>query len=88
MNSSQCYTVAKDDHTYPGLIFGPVPGHKAIKDRLHIDLNPADQDAEAERLLNLGAKRSDVGQDDHVTWVVLADPEGEEFCVPSAREQQ
>lgn len=79
--------VAKDDKTYPGLIFGPVPERKTVKNRLHIDLNPNDQDAEVERLLALGASRAEVGQTGDESWVVLADPEGNEFCVLSAREQ-
>jgi predicted enzyme related to lactoylglutathione lyase len=78
--------VAKSDHTYPGLVFVPVPETKTIKNRLHIDLNPDDQNAEVERLLALGATRTDVGQGDK-PWVVLADPEGNEFCVLTARER-
>jgi len=79
--------VAKDERTYPGLVFVPVPEGKAVKNRLHIDLNPDDRDAEVERLVALGATRVDVGQGPDVTWVVLADPEGNEFCVLRAREQ-
>ncbi len=67
----------------PGLLFVSVPEPKAGKNRLHLDFRPTDQDAEVERLLALGARRADVGQQD-VTWVVLADPEGNEFCVLSA----
>jgi catechol 2,3-dioxygenase-like lactoylglutathione lyase family enzyme len=62
------------------LLFLPVPEGKQIKNRLHLDLRPEDQDAEVERLIGLGARRVDVGQKD-VSWVVLADPEGNEFCV-------
>ncbi|MEH1126158.1 VOC family protein [Micromonospora sp. CPCC 206061] len=65
----------------PGLIFVPVPENKTVKNRLHIDLRPADQEAEVERLVNMGARHVDVGQGDDVSWVVLADPEGNEFCV-------
>jgi len=76
--------------TGPGLVFVPVPEGKQVKNRLHIDLAPprdGDQDAEVERLISLGATRADVGQEDaKVTWVVLADPEGNEFCVLSARD--
>jgi Glyoxalase-like domain len=72
--------VGADKHAYPGLCFGVVPETKAIKNRLHIDLDPDDQAAEVERLLALGARPADVGQGD-VPWVVLADPEGNEFCV-------
>ena len=79
--------IAKDRETYPGLIFVPVPERKSVKNRLHIDLNPDDQAAEVARLEELGGKRVDVGQSDEVTWVVMADPEGNEFCVLSAREQ-
>ena len=79
--------IAGDEHTWPGLVFVPVPEAKAVKDRLHIDLNPDDQDAEVERLERLGAKRIDIGQGE-VRWVVMADPEGNEFCVLTPREQQ
>ena len=67
----------------PTLVFVPVPEPKTVKNRVHIDLNPtgADQAAELERLLALGARRVDVGQTAEVTWVVLADPEGNEFCL-------
>lgn len=64
----------------PGMIFEPVPDHKAAKNRLHLDFRPDDQEAEVERLIALGATRVDIGQGD-VPWVVLADPEGNEFCV-------
>jgi hypothetical protein len=74
----------------PGIVFVPVPETKAVKNRLHIDLAPpagGDQAAEVERLVALGARRVDVGQDEsRVSWVVLADPEGNEFCVLSARD--
>lgn len=64
----------------PGLLFVAVRDPKTVKNRLHVDLRPGDQDAEVERLLGIGARRVDVGQAD-VSWVVLADPEGNEFCV-------
>jgi hypothetical protein len=70
----------------PALTFLPVPERKSIKNRLHIDVNPigCDQRQEVERLLDLGAQRVDIGQGTQ-TWVVLADPEGNEFCVLQAR---
>jgi hypothetical protein len=66
----------------PTIVFVPVPEAKTVKNRLHIDVNPVGctRDEEVDRLLALGARRVDVGQGDH-TWVVLADPEGNEFCV-------
>ena len=56
-----------------------VSREKAGKNRIHLDLAPDDQQAEVERLLALGARRVDIGQGD-VSWVVMADPEGNEFC--------
>ena len=70
-----------EDGVSPDLLFLRVPDAKRGKNRLHLDLRPDDQDAEVERLLKLGARRVDVGQDDSATWVVLADPEGNELCV-------
>jgi hypothetical protein len=71
----------------PILAFVPVPEAKAGKNRLHIDLAPGDRDAEVDRLVGLGATPVDIGQgrSESVSWVVLADPEGNEFCVLSAR---
>jgi Glyoxalase-like domain len=58
-----------------------VPEGKTVKNRLHLDLRPKDQAAEVARLEAIGARRTDVGQSAEVTWVVLADPGGNEFCV-------
>ncbi|GAA3336143.1 VOC family protein [Amorphoplanes nipponensis] len=71
----------------PVLTFAPVPEGKAGKNRLHIDVNATDreQDEEVRRLLGLGARPADVGQGPDVSWVVLADPEGNEFCVLAGR---
>ena len=68
----------------PGLLFTAVPEAKAGKNRLHLDFRPDDQAAEVGRLLSLGARHADVGQGVE-SWVVLADPEGNEFCVLAAR---
>ena len=70
--------------TNPEILFQPVPEGKSAKNRLHIDLRPDDQDAEVARAEKLGARRVDIGQGD-VSWVVLADPEGNEFCILRAR---
>ncbi|WP_341721362.1 VOC family protein [Micromonospora sp. FIMYZ51] len=64
----------------PGIVFVPVNGAKEGKNRLHLDLRPADREAEVERLVDMGARHVDVGQDGD-DWTVLADPEGNEFCV-------
>jgi hypothetical protein len=70
-----------EEGVVPDILFLPVPEGKTAKNRLHFDLRPSDQDAEIERLTNLGATRVDIGQSAQCTWVVLADPEGNEFCV-------
>lgn len=67
----------------PGLLFLGVPDDRVTKNRLHLDFRPTDQHAEVERLLELGATRCNIGQGD-VSWIVLADPEGNEFCVLSS----
>jgi hypothetical protein len=69
----------------PGLLFVGVPEQKSGKNRLHLDFRPDDQQAEVARLLELGATRADIGQGPDASWVVLADPEGNEFCVLSPR---
>jgi Glyoxalase-like domain len=63
-------------------VFVPVPDNKTGKDRLHIDVSPIDREPaeEVERLIALGARRVDIGQGD-VPWTVMADVEGNEFCV-------
>jgi hypothetical protein len=75
----------------PGLIFVEVPEAKAGQNRLHLDFRPvgadADQKAEVARLEGLGARRTDIGQGD-VPWIVMTDPEGNEFCILSASHSQ
>lgn len=70
----------------PTILFARVPEGKVVKNRLHLDVNPSDREQadEVVRLLALGARRVDVGQGE-VSWVVLADPEGNEFCVLATR---
>ena len=78
---------------YPGpgalpLVFVPVQDKKTGKNRVHLDLSsasPEDQTAQIERVLELGATRTDIGQGD-VPWEVLADPEGNEFCILEPRD--
>jgi hypothetical protein len=69
-----------EDGVAPDLLFLKVPEGKAVKNRLHLDLRPEDQAAEVARLEALGARRVSVGQGE-VSWVVMADPEGNEFDV-------
>jgi predicted enzyme related to lactoylglutathione lyase len=76
-------SVARPDKAGPTLDILPVPEAKRVKNRLHLDLRAdgTSFDAEVVRLEALGARRADVGQGPDVTWVVFADPEGNEFCL-------
>ncbi|MEV6372054.1 VOC family protein [Micromonospora musae] len=68
----------------PEVLFLAVPEGKVVKNRLHLDLEPADRtrDEEVERLLGLGATQvADHRRPDGSGWVLLADPEENEFCV-------
>lgn len=79
------FEIQPQPNQLPGILFLAVDEPKQGKNRLHIDLRPDDQAAEVERLIALGASRVDVGQGEDVSWVVLADPEGNEFCVLRSR---
>ena len=79
---------SREDCVVADLLFIKVPEPRAGKNRLHLDLRPEDQATEVARLEELGATRSDVGQGNNVTWVVMADPEGNEFCVQDAHPAQ
>ncbi|MDI3388185.1 VOC family protein [Streptomyces sp. B-S-A8] len=68
----------------PGLDFVRLNEAKKAKSRLHLDFRPEDQAAEVDRLLAHGARRVDIGQGEQ-PWVVLADPEGNEFCILGQR---
>lgn len=69
------------------LVFSRTEEPKSSKLRLHFDVNSTDrdQDAELERLRAAGARLADVGQSGQESWYVLADPEGNEFCLLRAR---
>lgn len=67
----------------PNRLFLSVPDDKVVKNRIHFDFRPDDQDSEVNRVISLGALQVDIGQDD-ANWVVLADPEGNEFCILAA----
>ncbi len=71
----------------PDILFLKNPDNKSVKNRLHFDLRPINQEAEVARLEALGAKQIEIGQADEpeATWIVMADPEGNEFCVLRAR---
>lgn len=72
-----------------GILFINVPDEKTVKNRLHFDLRPTDRtrDEEVERVIGLGARRADIGQGEQ-RWVVLADPEDNEFCILMSAEER
>jgi predicted enzyme related to lactoylglutathione lyase len=72
---------SEEDGVVPDLLFLRVPEGKETKNRLHMDLRPANQAVEVARLEDLGARQVSIGQGEDVTWAVMADPEGNEFCV-------
>ena len=78
----ECMIVSPDGHQR--LLFIEVPEEKRVKNRLHLDLEPADgtRDQELSRLISLGAReKDDLRRPDGSGWVVLIDPEGNEFCI-------
>jgi predicted enzyme related to lactoylglutathione lyase len=81
-------TAIRSPHGGPKISWGgPQVRPKAGKNRLHFDLAPpvhGDQHAEVDRLISLGGTRIDIGQGE-VSWVVMADPGGNEFCVLTPR---
>jgi hypothetical protein len=83
-------SIGPPDGSGPTIDVAPVPERKTIKNRLHLDLRADGTPTadELDRLLDLGARRVDVGQAPDATWVVLADPEGNEFCLLSRTVQE
>lgn len=83
-------SIAPEDNTWPTIDICPVPERKGVKNRVHLDLRAdgVSTEAELQRLLALGARPADVGQAPDSSWVVLADPEGNEFCLLSRTAQQ
>lgn len=78
--SADEYSIRPAPDRLPGLTFVTNHDPKVAKSRLHLDFHPDDQSAEVDRLVSLGAHRANIGQGD-LPWVVLADPEGNEFCI-------
>jgi predicted enzyme related to lactoylglutathione lyase len=76
-------SIGPPDGSLPTIDVLAVPERKSVKNRIHLDLRAdgATHDEELQRLLDLGARRVDIGQGPDVSWVVLADPDGNEFCL-------
>jgi predicted enzyme related to lactoylglutathione lyase len=79
---------SREDCVVADLLFIKVPELKTIKNRLHLDLRPEDQSAEIARLEDLGASQVDSCRDTNQAWVVMADPEGNEFCIQAPHPPQ
>ena len=75
--------IGTDESAPVGICFMPVSDQKTVKNRVHLDLNPdpEDREGEIERIIALGARRVEIGQTGTESWTVLADPEGNEFCI-------
>jgi predicted enzyme related to lactoylglutathione lyase len=73
--------VVAPDGTRPNLLFIKVPEPRTGKNRVHVDLGSDDREGEIERLVGLGATRGETHTMAGITWTVLQDPEGNEFCV-------
>jgi len=82
--------IGPDENAPVGMCFMPVTDAKTVKNRIHLDLTTGadDRDQEIARLLALGARRVDIGQTGAESWTVLADPEGNEFCVKRRKRTQ
>ncbi|WP_210648950.1 VOC family protein [Nocardioides sp. SYSU D00065] len=82
-NDGELLDAVRSGPVAPTMFLAAVPEDKVVKNRLHLDVSPIDRsrDEEVERLLALGATRAEVGQTGEESWIVLADPEGNEFCV-------
>ena len=80
--------IGPDEDALVGMCFMPSGDEKIVKNRVHVDLTSGAEDraAEIDRLIALGARRVDIGQSGNESWTVLADPEGNEFCVVRPKE--
>ncbi|MCZ2402863.1 VOC family protein [Paenarthrobacter sp. Z7-10] len=83
IDSHEEFEIRPTMNSTPGMIFLPVQENKTAKNRVHPDFRPQNQQAEVDRLLLMGARRADIGQGEQ-SWIVLLDPEGNEFCILSA----
>jgi hypothetical protein len=83
-------SIGPGDAPWPTIDIAAVPEGKVVKNRVHLDLRADDTTTQRElqRLLELGARRTDEGQAPDSSWVVLSDPEGNEFCLLSRSVQE
>ena len=79
--SEQMVTLSSEEVGRPKLLFIKVPEPRTVKNRVHLDVGVSDVDAEAARLIGLGATRGATHREQGFVWAVMADPEGNEFCI-------
>jgi hypothetical protein len=84
IDSHEEFEIRSTPESTPGMIFTPVEEGKTAKNRLHLDFRPQDQETEVNRLLAMGARLADIGHGQQ-PWVVLLDPEGNEFDILNAQ---
>ena len=80
LDSHEEFEIRPTVDSTPGMVFVPVKESMTAKNRVHPDFRPDNQQVEVARLLSMGARRVDIGQGEQ-PWVVLLDPEGNEFCI-------
>ncbi len=74
-------TLSPGEGSQPKLLFIKVPEPRTVKNRVHLDVGVSDVEAEAARLIGLGATRGETHHGQGFVWAVMADPEGNEFCI-------
>lgn len=79
--SEDMVTLSPENGSRPNLLFIKVPEPRTVKNRVHVDFGVSDIEAEATRLIELGATRGETHRGDGFVWAVMADPVGNEFCI-------
>ena len=79
--SDHMATLSPGQGSRPNLLFMKVPEPRTVKNRVHLDFGVSDIEAEAARLIGLGATRGESHREEGFVWAVMADPEGNEFCI-------
>ena len=80
-DSERMVTLSPGKGSRPNLIFIKVPEPRTVKNRVHLDFEVSDIEAEAARLIESGATRGQSHREDGFVWTVMSDPEGNEFCI-------
>jgi hypothetical protein len=79
--SDYLVTLSPGEGRRPNLLFIKVPEPRTVKNRVHPDFHAPDIEAEAARLIELGATRGESHREEGFVWTIMFDPEGNEFCI-------